>query len=250
MALQDQLKELFGLESRVRGMRSRLDAATRRRDAQQRKLNILQQQTGELGDEIKRMKAHAATLENEAQSADKRVSDLRERMNAVTSNKEYSALLVEVNTLKLDKSKREDEALEQMGRIEEAEARHQALTEQTSQQTKVLEAADNEVKTARDEVGDQLDAATAERDQAAATIPPDVLTLFEKLSDEHDGEAVAVIEEQNRRRMEYICGGCFIQLPVEHVNALMTRPDDLTTCPNCHRILLIDQELKTALAPK
>jgi len=250
LALQDQIKELSALENRVRGMRSRLDAATRRRDAQQRKRNLLQQQAQELRDELQRMRAHAATLENETQAADKRVADLRDRMNAVTSNKEYSALLVEVNTLKLEKSKREDEQLEQMGRIEESEAKLKELDERVSQQEKVLEAAEAEVTAAREEVGDQLEAATAERDRAASTVPPDVLAQFEKLAEEHDGEPVAVIEEQNRRRMEYICGGCFIQLPVEHVNALMTRPDELTTCPNCHRMLLIDHELRTALAPK
>lgn len=250
MALQDQLKQLFSLESRVRGMRARLDSATRRRDAQQRKLGQLQQQVAELADELKRMQAHAATLENDSQATDKRITELRDRMNAVTSNKEYSALLVEVNTLKTAKSKQDDEALEQMERIEEAQLRLAELQDRVAQQQKLLEAAEAEVDAARDAVGDQLETATAERDRAAEDIPPDALALFRKLADEHDGEAVAVIEEQNRRRMEYICGGCFIQLPVEHVNALMSRPDELTTCPNCRRILLIDQELRTALAPK
>jgi len=244
------MRELFGLENRVRGMRSRLDAATRRRNAQQTKLDQLTQQSAELDAELKRLKAHAATLESEAQAADQRVTELRDRMNSVTSNKEYSALLVEVNNLKVEKGKAEDEALEQMGKIDEMQGRADELSEKLAQQKKVVETSSEEVEAAREEVGDQLDTATTERDTAASALPDDVVTMFHKLADQYDGEAVATIEEQNRRRMEYICGGCYIQLPVESVNALMSKPDEVTICPACRRILLIDAELKTALAPK
>jgi len=244
------MRELFGLENRVRGMRSRLDAAIRRRDAQQRKLDQLNQQSSELNAELKRLKAHAATLESEAQAADNRVTELRNRMNSVTSNKEYSALLVEVNNHKIEKGKAEDEALEQMGKIEEMQARADELAQKIAQQQKVVGTSSEEVEAARVQVGDQLDLATADRDTAASALPDDVVSLFHKLADQYDGEAVATIEEQNRRRMEYICGGCYIQLPVESVNALMGKPDELTICPACRRILLIDGELKTALATK
>ncbi len=231
-------------------MRSRLDAAIRRRDAQQRKLDQLKQQSAELATEHKRLKAHAATLESEAQAADQRVTELRERMNAVTNNKEYAALLVEVNTLKLAKSKAEDEALEQLTKSDEMQAQANELAMKVEQQEKVVAASADEVQSARAEIGDQLDTATAERDQSAGSIPEDVLAVFNKLAEEHDGEAVATIEEQNRKRKEYICGGCYIQLPVEAVSSLMSRPDAMTICPNCRRILLIDGELKTALASK
>ena len=48
--------------------------------------------------------------------------------------------------------------------------------------------------------------------------------------------------------MEYTCGGCFTLLPVESVNALITKTDQLTTCGTCNRILYVSAELRESLA--
>ena len=130
MPLQDQLYSYFELDQRVRAMRSRLDAATRRKDAQQRKLDQLNQAAAELDQQLKTAKAHAGTLENEAQAIESRITTQRDKMNSATSNKEYSALLVEVNTLKADKSKVDDSQLEALGKAEALEAEANGLSEE------------------------------------------------------------------------------------------------------------------------
>ena len=250
MPLQDQLYDLFLLDQQVRGLRTRLDAATRRLNLQQTKLDQLKQQQTELTDRNKQVKAEVATLEHEAQDAEDRVGKLREQMNSVRNNKEYSAMLVEVNTLKDEKGKHEDQALEKMGEVDSLTARINELDEQIQHQSKLVESATEEVKSAKDEVGEQLDQANSQRDEAASKLPPDTLIQFERLADHFDGEALGEIEEQDRRRREYICGGCYMELPVERVNALMTKPDELVTCPSCNRFLFIKNELKEAIGAK
>lgn len=248
MSLQENLKDLFQRDQHVRGLRSRQDAAGRRRNAQQKKLDQLSQQHAELAEELKRSQAHAATLEQDAAGVEARMDKLREQMNAVKTNKEYSALLVEVNTLKIEKGKTEEIALEQMTRIEEMQARTTALHAKVQEQQKLVELATREVEEAQAEVGDQLAQVTAERDAAAERIPGDVLKLYRKLNDDTEGEALCVIEEQDRKRREYTCGGCFVALPVQFVNATISKPDELTQCPYCDRILHVSEELRTGLA--
>lgn len=248
MPLQDQLYSYFELDQRVRAMRSRLDAATRRKDAQQRKLDQLKQAAAELDQQLKTAKAHAATLESEADALEERITTQRDKMNNVTSNKEYSALLVEVNTLKADKSKVDDAQLEAMSKAEVLEAEANGLNEKVESQTKLVAGATKEVAEAEQEVGGKLEELQVERDAAGEPLSDDIRKTFDRLSHTYDGEAMAEISEQDRRRMEYTCGGCYTLLPVESVNSLITRPDEITACGTCQRILYVSQELRESLA--
>lgn len=248
MSLQDQLYNYFELDQRVRAMRSRLDAATRRRTAQQGKLDQLNQAEVELAQQLKAAKAHAGTLESEADAIDSRINAQRDKMNNATSNKEYSALLVEVNTLKADKSKIDDAQLEAMGKAEAIEAETTDLRDKIEAQSKLVENATKEIDEAQQEVGGKVEELEAERDAAGEPLSDDIRKTFDRLSHTYDGETMAEIHEQDRRRMEYTCGGCYTLLPVESVNALMTRPNQLTTCGTCNRILYVGKDLRESLA--
>lgn len=249
MTLQANLEELAARDSRLSALRSRLDAGLRRQKAQQNRLDQLQQQHDELADQVKHAKAHAGTLEQEAKSAEDRTDKLREQMNSVKTNKEYSALLVEVNTLKAEQGRLEELVLEQMEKIEERQVELTDLQSKVADQQKLVDMATSEVKEAESEVGDQLTEVTAERDEAAKLIPDDVLAMYRKLLDDHDGEAVCGVEEQNKRRMEYTCDGCYMALPIEKVNAAISKPDEVTPCNSCGRILIVPAEIREGLSP-
>lgn len=229
-------------------MRSRLDAATRRRDLQQRKLDQLKQASSELDQQLKEAKAHASTIEHEADAIESRINTQRDKMNNVTSNKEYSALLVEVNTLKADKSKLDDAQLESMGKADTLATEMEELSGKVEAQTKLVANATKEVDEAESEVGDKLKELEKDRDAAGEPLSDEIRKTFDRLSHTYDGEAMAEISEQDRRRMEYTCGGCYTLLPVESVNALITKPDELTTCGTCNRILYVSSELRESLA--
>ncbi len=250
MSLQEQLHQLYLLDQQVRGLRSRLDAARRRQQALLKKHEQLQQQKTELQQQVKHGQARGATLEQQATDVEQRIEKLRKQMNTVRSNKEYSALLVEANALKLEKGQHEEAALEQMTEVEQLQQRLTEVQQKAEDQQKLVDQAGQEAEEALAEVGDKLEALTAKRDAAAAEVPADARQLFERQIEVHDGEAMAPVEEENRRRMEYTCGGCYMSVPIERVNSIMARPNEPTTCPNCGRILYIDQALKEALAPK
>ena len=250
MSTQEKLLKLFLLDQQVRGMRSRLGAATRRRQAQETRLAQLRQQHRELSDQLRHEQASSAGLEHESRDMDQRIDSLRERMNNVTNNREYSALLIEVDTLKAEKSKLEDQALEQMSKAEQTTAELAGLASRITDQEKLVAQAEREVSRSEAEVGDELDALAQQRDAAAAEIPGDVRATFERTADVHDGETMAAVVEASRRHMEYTCGGCFMAIPFESVNAVISRPDEVVICPSCGRILHIDATLKSEMVPK
>ena len=247
MSLEQKLQDLFLLDRQVRGMRKRLDSATRRHKAQTNRLEQLQQQLADLNKLTKHEQAKAGELESQVQGMEARINELRQRMNSVTSNKEYSAILVEVNTLKVDKEKVEEVALAHLSKVDELKTQAAALTESIADQQKLVDAEVREVEAARAEVGAELERLTKERDAAREQLAPDVRDVFERAAEIHDGEAMAAVVEESRRHLEYSCGGCYMAIPIERLNTLMSRPDTLVTCPSCSRILYAPEALKSAM---
>jgi len=247
MGLNDALRTLNLVDMQLRGLDNRLSGARRHAKAQEAKQRQLVQQSEEISDQLRKAQASAAGLDNEIAAANDRVNVLREQMNTVKTNKEYSAMLVEVNTLKADRTKLEDQALEIMGQIDAFEAELAGITSAMTEQAKITELAQKELADRTAEVSEQLEQLKAERIDAAEQVPAEALGIFDRLAETYDGEAMSPIIEEDRRRLEYVCGGCYMQIPVERVNQLASSADDLVRCPSCTRILYLEPELKETM---
>lgn len=247
--LTDALHALFLVDQQVRGLEGRLEGARRHVNAQQNKIDQLQRQLHELQEQLRATKAHEATAEAEADDFEQRVEKLRQQMNSVKTNREYSALLVEVNTLKTDKAKVEERALELLQQVEQLQEEIKQVELKLAEQEKIKQVADRELASRTGEVGEQLEALKAQRAEAASKVPRDVLAVFDRLAESLDGEAMTHVVQEDQRRMEYTCGGCYMTLPIETVNQLYST-DKLVRCPSCTRILYLDQEVKATLGSR
>lgn len=250
MALIDKVHDLFLLEQQVRGLTTRLDAATRRHKAQQTRLDQLIQQQAEMSNQLKHARAKASDLEKQSNDMEARITRQREAMNSVKTNKEFAALNIEVNTLRVEKSKFEDQALEQMGQVEQFDKELKILDQKVADQRKLVSGAETEVAESRAEISDQLDALTKQRDAAEQELSPTIRQTFRRIAHIQDGEVMAAVVEENRRSKEYSCGGCFMGIPIERVNAIMVNANDLVTCPTCGRILYLDEKFRASYANK
>lgn len=249
MGLNEALHALFLVDQQLRGLESRLDGARQHVRAQQIKIEQLTRQRDELADRLKHAQAAAANFENEANAAEQRIANLREQMNSAKTNKEYSAFLVEMNTLKIDKGKVEELALAEMTKADVLTQEQQGVNELLAQQMKIKERADADLAEREGEVADRLAELKTEHAEQAAKVPAEALAVFTRLGDQFDGEAMSPVIEEDRRRLEYICGGCYIQIPVERVNQLATQ-DMLVQCPSCGRVLYLEPELRESMGLK
>lgn len=250
MSLQDDLRALYLLDQQVRGLSGRLESATRHFKAQQERQAQTTTQRNELSLQLKQSQAHVATLEGQIRDLSDRIEKHRQAMAKVTNNKEYSALLIEMNTLKVEKGKLEDETLKHMARVEEQQTQHAALEAELAERAKFVAVAHKEVEQRRAEVGEELQKVTQQRDEAAEKIPPDVRITFKRLANQHDGEAMAEVIEENARLLEYTCGGCYMQIPIERLSALISQPNAVSTCPSCGRLLYTGEELRESLSAR
>ncbi|MGH3094872.1 MAG: zinc ribbon domain-containing protein [Streptosporangiales bacterium] len=158
----------------------------------------------------------------------------RERLDsgAVASPKELESLQSEIASLQRRQSELEDAELEVMERLEQAETRIAELT--TGHDSVAGELASVEAE--RDKGFAEIDAETehtaGERSQTAATIPDDLLQLYEKLRRQHGGVGAAPLVHGR-------CEGCHLTLnPGDLGRVRAAAEDEVVRCEECRRILV------------
>jgi predicted nucleic acid-binding Zn-ribbon protein len=177
-------------------------------------------------------------LELELRTREEEIAKLRAHLNAAKTNKEYAAVLTQLNTTKADNSKIEAQILDLMKDIEADETERQNIQNQIDEQKQKLEQTrrESELMAAKHEA--EIEGIQAEWDRKTQDIPAEPLRVFNRVAETYDGEALAVVEKQEGRTDAYSCGGCFMGITAESVNLLLSK-DDIIRCPSCTRILVL-----------
>ena len=232
------LIKLQSVENRLRAVKSKLTRCRRTVIFQENQLRSLQNGLEAKKEEIKMTRVQVDRFELELKHRDETISRLRAALNMAKTNKEYSAILTELNTTKADNSKIESQALDLMRNIEADQAAAAEIQKQIDEHKGRLDQLrkDAEVKT----VGYEAEIAEiqVEWDAAAKDVPAEPLQFFNRVAETYDGEALAVAGKQNEKVELFSCGGCFMGIPAEVINRLMTW-DEIIRCSNCTRILIL-----------
>ncbi len=232
------LIKLQSIENRLRVEKAKLTRCRRNVIIQENQIRTLQNALEAKKEEVQLSKIQFDRLELELKSRDEQIIRLRASLNTARTNKEYSAVLTQLNTTKADNSKIESQSLELLKNIEADETECEEIQSQINEQKQHLEQLRTEVETLASKYQAEIDKIQAEWDQAAQIIPDKLLEIFKRVTETYDGQAVALIEQQDGKKGAYSCGGCFMGITAECVNLLMTK-DDIIRCPNCTRILVL-----------
>jgi predicted nucleic acid-binding Zn-ribbon protein len=231
------LIKLQRVENRLRAVQSKLARCRRTVLYQENQLRALQSGYEAKQQEIKLTRIQADRLELELKSRDEHLAKLRAALNMARTNKEYSAVLSELNTSKADDSKLESQVLELMKNIETDQLQCQGVQKQIDEHKAQMEQARTEAESKALELEKEISVIQKEWDLYAQKIPPESLSIFKRVAETYDG-AMSQIEQQDINSTIFSCGGCFMGLPAEAVNVLSNK-DEILRCPNCTRILYL-----------
>jgi predicted nucleic acid-binding Zn-ribbon protein len=235
------LIKLQRVENRLRAVQSKLARCRRSVLFQENQLRTLQSNLEAKHEEIKLTRIQADRLELELKSRDEHLGKLRSALNTARTNKEYSAILTELNTSKADDSKLETQVLELMKNIETDQAACLDIQKQIEDQKAKMDHIRTEAESKAGELQKEVDAIQKEWDLFAGKVPPETLAIFKRVAETYDGEAIAQVEKMGENSSTYSCGGCFMGLPAEVVNILSNK-DDIFRCSNCTRILVLEDD--------
>lgn len=224
-----------------------LDSAIERLAVQRRTLPELADIT-RLGDRLRTLSAELADaerarndsaraqtrLETDVEQVRTRSKRDQERLNNgnITSAKELENLQSEIASLTRRRDVLEDELLELMEMAETAAARADELIAEREK----LEAEKADAVIRRDAAWIELDSQSAmkaeERTQLSATLPTDLIALYERIRKSSNGVGAARLF---RRR----CEGCHLELSGSDWNDVVDAPVQLVLrCEECRRILI------------
>lgn len=237
--LLDALHALYNADRDVRRVREQIDRRKQQVNMQQRRIEKLVAECQAMEQELRQRRAAAAEHDLEVNAFDNKIAKLRVDLNKAKTNKEYAAVLTEINTAKADSSKLESTTLQLMEEIDTRERdlaeSHKKIAAEEEKLTRLRE----ECEAFERQTADELASLEAKRERAAEVVPPQARATYERVANSYDGEALAQVVQLHPKRQEFSCTGCNMGVRLEQVNALKSR-DDIECCNICGRILYLD----------
>jgi len=166
-----------------------------------------------------------------------KVEKLKARTSEIKTNKEYQALLKEIETAEQENKTIEDEILVLMEKIDTAATQIAAAEQQAEEEEKAIAAEQKEHETAIAKIDQELKKAELRRQEAASHIDLTMFTLYQQLLRTKSGTAIVEVSGES-------CSGCFMSIPPQ-VFVNVKKNESIITCPHCNRILYY----KEAIAP-
>jgi predicted nucleic acid-binding Zn-ribbon protein len=170
-------------------------------------------------------------FEGELQDLESKRSKYKGQLMEVKTNKEYTAVLHEIEGVEREIRGREDQVLAEMERAE-------ALTDEIKSEEAVFKAAEQEHKTrerilTEDEsrLREQARRLSQERDAEAGGLPSGLLELFQRVA---RLRGVAVAEARDG-----MCQVCHLKLRLQ-MYVDLKRNEEIVQCPACNRILYFE----------
>jgi predicted nucleic acid-binding Zn-ribbon protein len=174
----------------------------------------------------RRQKEHHLTTEQD------KIKRTESRMFEVKTNKEYQAVLTEIEGIKERNNREEEEILRLLDEIDEAKKN---LTRWEKEATAVLEKIEAERKIiqgkmSHDDAGWKKQ--TERREALAKQIEARLSKLYNTLKEKRRGVGVVNVKNET-------CQGCFLNIMPQMYNEVQ-KNNALIQCPNCNRILYWD----------
>jgi uncharacterized protein len=220
--LHRQLTDLRGRRDRGPKQIRAADANVKHREAELTKTKA----------ESKALRMAADQKQLQLRTNEDKIRDLRHKLNAATSNREYQALLEQIAADEMAKSVQEDEILEA---LEKADSFHANIAKAETD----LAAA----KQKREEIHAEVAAQTpvlaadiarieAELNETEATLPSETRESYLRVVRGKGEDALAMIEDQ-------FCGGCNQQIQLNMLNQVMLGQP--VFCKTCGRLLYLPE---------
>jgi predicted nucleic acid-binding Zn-ribbon protein len=173
-------------------------------------------------------------LEAEITQEQYNLQKAQRKLLEVKTNKEYAAMLSEIEAFKRKISDHEDTVLQSMELTELHKQQLQELDRQTAEEERKLAESRRQNEAELAVLQKFLAERRQQREEAMRQLDRPVLELYRRLLNLRKGLAVVGIKDG-------ACQGCFVTLPPQLIQEVR-RNDRVITCSYCHRILYWNAE--------
>lgn len=175
------------------------------------------------------LKARHTENESKIKKVNEGIVKTKERMLEVKNNKEYQAMLKEIETAESSRGEIETQIISLLEELDK-------LSVLVKKDDEILKQGRNKYEQEKKVIEDDLNAVDADvadwekkRMDLQKNVPEDLLITYERVKKRNKGVGVTSV-------WKAVCNGCHMNIPAQLYNELQ-RSDDLLSCPNCNRIM-------------
>ena len=235
--MRDQLELLTALQE----FDDRLRLLRREQEALPMRLKVPEREHGEacrtlksIQAEIDRNERQQHDLEMDLQSTQDALDKVQRKLREVKTNKEYSAVLAEIDAGNEHIGSVEDQLLQLMENAEQKRQARKVQEEHVQVTYNALQEQGDAVSEASEALNQEILVEQERRRQTAVGLRAELLERYEKLAMQHDSSVVVHLRDGT-------CGGCHLKVLPQLVSDIRLR-ESLYTCPHCRLILLWPNE--------
>jgi predicted nucleic acid-binding Zn-ribbon protein len=184
----------------------------------------------ETKERLKQAQLESDNLELRLAEVKENLEKYQERMLTIKTNKEYDALVSQIESCKSEISQGEERYLQLMDEIDELknkavqlEEKSEAVRRENGEQLSTLQAEIDSVET-------KVDEKRAHRSQLRTKVPKPVMSIYERVRRGKGGDVVV-------RLRRGACGECFKSQPPQKIQEIK-KGETIQTCDSCGRILI------------
>ena len=155
-------------------------------------------------------------------------------MKIIKTNKEYDALMAEIEVRKTRISQGEDELLKVMQETEELSKKIPEYKQQNSEIKKTNQQQLSELKKEMDSIGTKMKIKEDERKNITVRVGKPAFAIYERVRKSKGGAVVVSVKKK-------ACSGCHKSLPPQRIQEIK-KADGIICCDNCGRILIWNEE--------
>ncbi len=227
------LRELHRIHTQLADLRERLDRGPKQIKARQINVTQSEERLAKAQADVKTARVHSDQKQLQLKTAESKILDLKAKLNACSTNREYQALRDQIAADEMACSVLSDEILESMEQIDILRAGVPEFEQQVTKAKDELGRASQALKDQEQNLLTDVKRLEADLAEAEKALPNDFRDGYNRIVKAKGQDAMAPVEGDT-------CGGCFQQLTANIMNELiMARA---VFCKNCGRLLYLPED--------
>jgi len=233
--LKDQLNLLWELQKidlELKGIKEEKDRYPREIKKLDERQKIEKERIQKEREKVESLEKTRRQKEGHLNAEQEKIKRAEGRMSEVKTNKEYQALLTEIDVLKEANSRMEEEILQVMDEIDDLK---KDLSKREKEMGGTLEKIEGERKKLQEKMvlGEKAWNEQVERREVLSKqIESKLVKLYTTLKEKRQGVGVVSVKNET-------CQGCFVHVPPQMFIEVQ-KNNALIRCPHCNRILYWD----------
>jgi predicted nucleic acid-binding Zn-ribbon protein len=227
------LRELHRIHQQLSDLRDRLERGPKQVRAREANVAQLETRLAENRDRAKQTQMAVDRKQLDLKSGEQKIVDLRAKLNACNSNREYQALLEQIAAAEMAGSVLSDEILEGLEKLDQLVAQVKEAEKNLTVGKQELEKSRRNIEESAATIRSDLARLEAELAQAEKSLPADFKADYQRIVRSKGADSLAVVDDG-------VCTGCGQQITLNMQNELKLAR--LVFCKACGRLLYLPGE--------